>query len=428
MKSNLKKLNNNQVKAVVELDREDLQKYLDKAESMLGGDLEIKGFRKGKAPKELLKKHLDQEQVRALTLEVAVQDSLSDVIKGNSLDVLDTSQLSVENNDSAQFKYSILLDLFPQVELADLGGIKVKRQDVKVEDKEVEDALETIKNSKSNFVAKREDEAAEEGDRVEVDFEVKKDGKVIDGGISKNHPVIIGGKSFVPGFEDKLIGMKKGEEKTFTLTAPEDYFYKEVAGKELSFKVKVNDVKKVIRPEVNDGFAKSLGQFADLAELRASIRKGLTQEKNMKEIQRTRLEILDHIISHSKIEVPEGLLAKQLDIMVSDFDHTLHGKGLELGLYLAKIGKTQEELKKDWTKDAEKQVKVSLVLRKLAKDRNIEVSPEEVEMMTGQVVQSAIAKGEAGQADIDPVKIRESIESRIVNEKALEYIESRCAV
>src|SRR3989338_8552464 len=111
MKHNLKKLNNNQVKAVVELDKEDLQKYLNKAESMLGSNLEIKGFRKGKAPKELLKKHLDQEQVRALALEIAVEESLSDVIKGDSLDVLDTSQLSVESNDSAQFKYSILLVL-----------------------------------------------------------------------------------------------------------------------------------------------------------------------------------------------------------------------------------------------------------------------------------------------------------------------------
>src|SRR3989338_9164847 len=134
MKHNLKKLNNNQVKAVVELDQEDLQRYLNKAESMLGNNLEIKGFRKGKVPKELLKKNLDQEQVRALALEFAVQDSLSDVIKGNSLDVLDTSQLSVENNDFTQLKYSVLLILFPNVMLADLGNVKVKRQEVKVEE------------------------------------------------------------------------------------------------------------------------------------------------------------------------------------------------------------------------------------------------------------------------------------------------------
>jgi len=428
MRSNLKKLNNNQVKAIVELDREDLQKYLDKAESVLGSDFEIKGFRKGKVPKDLLKKNLDQNQVKTLALEIAVQDSLSNLIKDNSLDVLDTSQLSVENNDSTQLKYSVLLSLFPNVVLADISNVKVKRQEIKVEEKEVDDAVETIKNSRASFSSKNDSETAEDGDRVEVDFEVKKDGQVIEGGISKNHPLIIGGRNFIPGFEEQLVGMKKGEEKLFSLTAPDDYFYKEVAGKELDFKVIVNDIKKVIRPEINDDFARSLGQFADLVALKENVKDALAQEKKIKESQRTRLEILDNIINHSKIEVPDDLLTKQLDIMVSDFDHTLHGKGLELGLYLARIGKTQEELKKDWTKDAEKQVKISLVLRRLIKDQNIKASQEEVQELVGQVVQSAIARGEAGQADIDPAKIQEEIASKIVNEKALEYIESQCVV
>ncbi len=427
MKHNLKKLNNNQVKAVVELDQEDLQKYLNKAESMLGSGLEIKGFRKGKVPKELLKKHLDPEQVRSLALEIAVQDSLSDVIKSNSFDVLDTSQLSVKSNNSAQFKYSVLLDLFPEVELTDLGKIKVKRQDVKVGEKEVDDAIETIKNSRSSFISKNDSEIAKEGDRVEVDFEVKKDNQIIEGGISKNHPLIIGGRSFIPGFEDQLVGMKKGEEKSFSLIAPEDYFYKDVAGKSLDFKVKVNDIKKVIRPEVSDDFARSLGRFVDLTELRESVREGLTQEKKTKESHKLRLEILDNIIDRSKIEVPDGLFNKQLDIMVSDFDHTLHEKGLELGLYLARIGKTQEELKSDWKKDAVKQVKMSLLLRKLAKELNIVASQEEVDELVGQVIQSTVA-GETSQDNIDLVKIKESIASRIVSEKVLEYIESHCVV
>ena len=169
MQSNFKKLNNNQVKTTVELGKDELQKYITKAENIMGGDLEIKGFRKGKAPKEILNKHLDQEKVRALALEIAVEASLSDVIKDNGFDVMNTSQLSIEKNDSIQLKYSILLDLFPEVELADLEKIKVKRQDVKVEEKEVEDALETIKNSKASFIDKKNNEPAQEGDRVEVD-------------------------------------------------------------------------------------------------------------------------------------------------------------------------------------------------------------------------------------------------------------------
>ncbi|MEK7603792.1 MAG: trigger factor [Patescibacteria group bacterium] len=428
MQSNFKKLNNSQVKTTIELGKEDLQKYINKAEDIMGGGLEIKGFRKGKAPKEILSKHLDKEKVRALALEIALEASLSDVIKVNGFDVMNMSQLSVENNDSVQLKYSIILDLFPEIELADLDKIKVKRQDVKVEEKEVEDALETIKNSRASFIDKKNNEPAEEGDRVEVDFEVKTDGRIIEGGVSKNHPIIIGGKGFIPGFEDYLAGMKKGDEKSFSLTAPEDYSYKEIAGKKLDFVVKMNDIKKVVRPEANDDFARSLGRFADFTELKESVKENLTQGKKMEKNQKLRLEILDNIINLSKIEVPDSLLNKQLETMISDFDNTLHEKGLELGLYLSRIGKTQEELKKDWTKDAEKQVKIFLVLRRLAKDLKIEASQGEVEEMAGQAMQSAMANGETMPADIDPAKLKESIESRIVNEKTLEYIESHCAI
>lgn len=428
MKSNLIKLSKNQIKAEVNLDQEDLQKYLSKAEDILGREIEIKGFRKGKAPKDLVKKHIGQEGVRSLAIEIAVEKSLSEVIKDNSLDILNTSRLSVEKNDPAQLQYSVILELFPEVNLADLVKIKVKRKDISVEEKEVNDTLEVIKNSRANFVDKGEGETAENGDRVEVDFEVKKEGQTIEGGVSKNHPLVIGGRNFIPGFEDRLVGMKKGESRSFSLVAPGDYFRKEVAGKKLDFEVKMNDIKKVITPEINDDFARAVGRFTDLSELRKSVKDGLTQEKSLKENQKLRLEILDNIIQQSKIEVPENLLNNQLDMMVSDFDRTLHEKGMELGLYLAKMGKTQNELRRDWIKDAEKQVKASLILRKVAKDRNIKASQEEIEEMAGQLIQSAIARGEAGQADIDPIKIKESVAAEIVNEKTLDYIESHCAI
>ncbi|OGN09911.1 MAG: trigger factor [Candidatus Yanofskybacteria bacterium RIFCSPHIGHO2_02_FULL_41_11] len=429
MENNLKKLNNNQIKATVELDQRDLKEYIDQATDNLGDSVEIKGFRKGRVPRDLIKKHVGQDQIAALALEIALEQSLAELIESNSLDVLNTSQLSIEKNNTSQLKYSVVLDLFPKIELADISKIKVKRQEVKIEEKEVDDTLEVVRNSRATFVDKNlDDQNVESGDRVEIDFEVKKDGQIIEGGLSKNHPLIIGGRSFIPGFEEQLVGMKKGEEKPFSLVAPEDYFYKDVAGKKLDFKVKINDIKKVITPEFNDNFAKALGEFASLNDLRKSIKEGLFQEKETKESQKLRLEILDKIIQQSKIDVPENLLNGQLDIMVSDFDHTLHEKGMELGLYLAKIGKTQEELKKDWTKDAEKQVKISLILRKIVKNLKMKASEEEIEEMTGQAVQAAIVRGEVSQADIDPIKLKENIASRIVNEKALGYIESNCVI
>ena len=428
MKSNLVKLSKNQVKAIVDLDQKDLQKYLGKAEDVLSREVEIKGFRRGKAPKDLIKKHIGQGGIRSLALEIAVEQSLSEVIESNSLDILNTPRLSIEKNDSVRLQYSAILDLFPEVSLVDLAEIKIKRKEVSIGEQEIDDTLEVIRNSRARFMDKTQDEAAENGDRVEVDFEVKREGRVIEGGVSKNHPLVIGGLSFIPGFEDRLVGMKKGENRSFSLVAPADYFHKDVAGKKLDFEVKVNDIKKVITPEINDDFARTVGRFADLGELKKSVKEGLTREKKLKENQKLRLEILDSIIQRSKIEVPDNLLNNQLDLMVSDFDQTLHEKGMELGLYLAKMGKTQEELKSDWKKDAEKQVKISLVLRQVAKDFNIEASREEVEEATGQLIQAAMLKEGAEQADIDSTKIKEKVAAGIVNEKTLEYIESRCAV
>lgn len=429
MKHNLKKLNSNQIKLTVELNQGDIQKYVNRAEVMLGGGLKVDGFRKGKVPKDLLKQHLDQGKVKSLALEVAIQESLSYAVKDNSLEVLETSQLSVDKNEADCLVYSVVLDLFPEVKLADLAKIKVKRESTTgISDKDVDNALDFIKNSRANFIDKDRDAEVENGDRVEVDFEVKKDGQIIEGGVSKNHPLIIGGRNFIPGFEEQLIGMDKGQEKSFSLVAPVDYFHKEISGKKLDFRVKVNDIKKVVASEINDEFAKKVGQFSNLKELRDSVREGLVQENKFKEDQKLRLEILGKIISNSEIEVPGNMVGKQLDIMVSDFDSNLHEKGLELGLYLAKIGKTEEELKNDWKKEAEKQVKISLVLRRVVRDANIKVSEDEIDEATNQFIQAAIVRREVNQDNIDVARIRENIAVKMTNEKALEHLESHCSV
>lgn len=427
MKKNLKKLNSSQIKLTVELNQGDLQKYANKAEVMLGGGLELDGFRKGKVPKDLLKQHLDQGKVKSLALEVAIEESLSDTVKDNSLEVLETSQLSIDKNEADCLVYSVVLDLFPKVKLVDLAKIKVKRESIGISDKDVDDALDFIKNSRANFIDKDKDAEVESGDRVEVDFEVRKDGQIIEGGVSKNHPLVVGGRSFIPGFEEQLVGVKKGEEKAFSLVAPEDYFHKEVAGKNLYFVVKINDIKRVVAPKIDDEFARKLGRFSSLKELRDSVREGLAQENKFKEGQKLRLEILGKIISNSAIEVPGNMVSKQLDIMVSEFDQSLHEKGLELGLYLARIGKTEEELKNGWEKEAEKQVKISLVLRKIVKDVNIKISEDEIDEATNQLIQAAIVKGEVNQDNVDVARIREGIAVKMTNEKALEYLESHCS-
>lgn len=421
MTHQFKKIDQFQKELTVELTKDDLKSYVERTENILGQGLQVDGFRKGKIPKEQLKKHLNPAVVLESALDVAIRESLAKVIQAEGLDMMNFSKLEVKENTSEKLVYKVLLVLFPDIKIKDLDGFKVARKDVSVEQKEVEDTLNTIRNSRASYTEK--DSPAGNGDRVEIDFEVKAGGSPIDGGVSKNHPMILGEKHFIPGFEENLVGMKKDEEKNFSLVAPENYYRKDMAGKKLDFNVKVSKVQSVRLPELNDDFAKTLGKFDGISDMVNSVKGGLLQEKRIKEQQRVRLEILDRMIKASDIDAPDFMVAKQLDSMVQDFDNNLHANGMELGLYLAHVGKTQEDLKKDWQGEAEKQVKIFLILHKAAKDKNITASHEEIDQELNTVVQSILMRGGTLQETMDVERLKEDIAAKIINEKTLVLLE-----
>ena len=421
MTHQFKKIDQFQKELTVELTKDDLKSYVERTESILGQDLQVDGFRKGKIPKDQLKKHLDPAAVLESALDVAIRESLARVIQEEDLDMMSFSRPEVIENTPEKLVYKALLVLFPDIKIKDVDGLKVARKDVVVEQKEVEDTLNTIRNSRAGYTEK--DGPADNGDRVEIDFEVKAGSNLIDGGVSKNHPMILGENHFIPGFEENLVGMKKDEEKNFSLVAPENYYRKDMAGKKLDFNVRVNKVQSVSLPELNDDFAKTLGKFDGISDVVNSVKGGILQEKRFKEQQRVRLEILDHMIKASDIDTPDFMVAKQLDSMVQDFDNNLHANGMELGLYLAHIGKTQEELKKDWQGEAEKQVKIFLILHKAAKDKNISASHEEIDQELNTVVQSILMRGGTLQENMDMERLKEDIAAKIINEKTLAFLE-----
>lgn len=425
MKSELKKHNDGQAELTVELTKDDLKKYVDEAENEVGRDLQIDGFRKGKVPKDLLKKHTDINQIRELALQVALKDSLDKTIADEHLDALSIGKLDIKENSTDKLIYKVQLVLSPEFLMPDISKIKVEKKKVDVEQKEIDETIEAVRASRAKLVDK--DEPAQTGDRVEIDFEVKSDGKIVEGGTSKNHPLIIGGKNFIPGFEDQLIGMSKGEEKLFSLNAPADYFQKSIAGKKLDFVVKIIDIKKVQLPELNDNFAVSLGKFKNSNELLANLKESIRQEKEMKEKQRIRLEILSKMIDSSDIKTPELMIENQLEDMMRGLDNDLHNNGMELGPYLAHIGKTQEELKKGWRNEAEKQVKMALILHRVVKDKKIAVSAGEVEESLNFTVQSLMLRGGIEKpSELDIEGMRGDISSKLINEKALDFLEKSC--
>ncbi|MBX4189821.1 trigger factor [Candidatus Parcubacteria bacterium] len=424
MNSTSKKIADGQLELTVELSKEDLQIYVDQAEDSIVKDLAVDGFRKGKVPKNQLRNHVGGQAILEQALQLAIDGSLAKMLSEQKIDVYQASDLKVAENTPEKLVYSVKLTLFPEVQLSPLASVKVARQEVEVKPEEINETLETLRSSRAVLTDK--EGPAEKGDRVEVDFEVKENGKTIEGGVSKSHPITIGHNHFIPGFEEQLVGMKKEGTKTFTLVAPKDFANTEVAGKSLEFEVTMHDVKKVMLPELTDEFAKTLGTFENLDQLKTNIKDGLRQEKEQKEHDRVRLAALDEIIKTSKITIPEPMIAQQLDSMIEGFDRDLHQREMELGMYLARIGKTQEDLKKEWKPEAERQVKIALTIRTIAKDNNIEVTPEEVDEALNGLVQSVMVRDAtaAGKLDID--RMRSQIASSLQRDKTLDYLEKIC--
>ena len=421
MESTLKKLKKNEYELTVELGREELDVYVKQAEAMISAGFQMDGFRRGKVPRDMIRKEVGGKLILEEAMGIALNDSLAKTLDEQELEVIKVSEVHLKAYTASKLIYSVMVSVYPPVNIGNLTGLTVKRKEITVERKEIENAVEFLRVSRSKTLPK--EEPAEKGDRVEVDFEVTSEGLPIEGGVSKNHPIVLGENKFIPGFEDQIMGMKQGGEKKFSLLAPKDYFHKDVAGKKLDFDVRVVKVEEIQKPLLTDDFARSVGRFKDLNDLEHNLSRGLLEEKKTKENQRLRLEILSKILERSKVEIPENMTDERLNEMIVGFDTDLHIKGMELSIYLAHLGKTEDDLKKDWRGEAQKQVALALLLKKIAKDNNIKPEPREIEEATERLVQGMAMKGELDKDNLDLERLKEAVVGDLVNEKVFSYLE-----
>lgn len=424
MTFSIKKLPECEVSLTVDLDKTDLQQFIEKSEKILISELSLPGFRKGRVPLATARKYLQPKEVKEKSLDLAISESLSEVIVQSGLEVMEHKKLEVKENSPQGLTFEVTVVVFPEVSLGKYTDMNLSRQTPVVKDEEVEKILKDLIKMRSE--KKEVQRAAETGDLIEADFSIFLNSKIINGGASQNHPIILGEERFVPGFERQIIGLKSGQEKTFNLDVPADYYNKEIAGKKIEVKVVVKTVKEIIPPKLNDEFAKSLGQFDSLDGLRTNIRNGLTAEKEEKEKEKTRLEILNKILDGSNVELPQVLVARQLDSMISDFNEELSQKGMELGLYLAQINQTQNDLRKQWQPRAEKQVKTSLIIRKIAKNEKIKVSTEEINGELAMVIEKYTQSGALENLKkANPEIIKERIGNILLSEKVCNFLEEK---
>jgi len=410
----------NRVTLTIEVPPEDMTRYMRRVAKDMGKETQIKGFRTGAAPYEMLERQFGAQHILEHAARLAVRETYVRALMENEIETVGAPDVQIQKLAAGNpLVYVATASLLPTVKLGDYGKIKVSTESPDVSEEDIEKALITLQRSRATY--EHVHRPSQKGDRVEIDFVTTKQGVAVEGGTSHQHPLVLGEDHFMPGFEDRLVGMSEGEKKEFSLTAPKDYYHKELAGQELNFSVTMLSVQKVNLPDLDASFASSLGKFSSLEELKKSIKGGILQEKEERAREKTRIAIIEDLIEKSEIDVPEELVEEELEKMEREFITSLKRMNIEKESYLQHLGTSVEQMKKDWKEQAKKRVKAALILRTVAEKEKIHVSPTEVDERAERMLQSLSNPEEA--ETIDHQALRDHAHASARNEKVFELLE-----
>ena len=379
MQVKVKKLSDTKVELTVTLGKEELSDAKLVALKKLSRKVKVPGFREGRAPASVAEKHIDANVLSGETLENAVSKAVAQAFMKQDIRALNTPQIEVTKyvpGESVEFK--AVSEVFPEVELGDYKKLKAKMPKLEVKEQEVKDVLSNIQSSFSD--KKEVKRAAKEGDEVVLDFTGKKDGEVFDGGTAKDHTLTLGSKSFIPGFEEGVVGHKSGEKFTIDVTFPKDYHAKNLAGAKVAFDIVLHKVSEITKPKLDDELAKKAGPFKTLVELKKDIKSNLLERKKHEATEKLKDDLVLELANKSTVPLPEILVDDQSQGIKRDMEQNLVYRGMTLDSYLESVNKTEEEwLETDVKKAAEDRVRTGLTLAELSKALKIDVAEDEIE-------------------------------------------------
>ena len=331
----------------------------------------IPGFRKGKAPFKIVERYYGDS--------IFYEDAFNDLapivydeeIKENKIEVASRPQIDVVQMEKGKdLIFTAIVATKPEVKLGKYKEIPLKKIEYKVTDEDIDHEINHMAEHNSRMVTV-EDRPVKDKDIVTIDFEGFTDGKPFEGGKAENHDLTIGSKTFIPGFEDQIIGMKIGEEKDIKVTFPKDYFSKDLAGKEATFHVVLHGIKEKQLPTIDDEFAKDVSEFDTLKELKDSIKEKMEKENEERAKHETEDAAIEEVCKNTNIDIPGGMIDLEIDNIMQNLDQRLSYQGLNLEQYLKMMGKSEEDFRKDYKEQAEKNVKTRLVLEQIVKDEKI---------------------------------------------------------
>lgn len=386
MKFTLKKLPKSVVEiTITNIDEELLKKHEKQSLKELASNMKIKGFREGCVPENIVREKIEPEKLRMQIIHNTLPDIWIKAVEENKIFPIGQPELSVESFDPLELKWKV--PVRPEIAVGNYKKIKIDKKEVKIGKKEIDEVIDDIK--KRNQTGKQVERAAKKGDKVEIDFEGKTlDGVPLDNTKSKNHPVILGESSLVPGFEEKIEGMKIGEEKEIEITFPKDYRAKNMAGKKIMFKIKLNRIEELTLPEIDKELAKKVfGKEMEKEEFMKEIEDVLKKQAEQEEKQRRENNYYDELLKLISCDIPDILINEEKDQIIQEMKQRIMYQGLSFQDYLKHIKKTEEELRESFSKEAENRIKLQLGINEIAKLEKIEIPDEDVEIEISKMLE-----------------------------------------
>jgi trigger factor len=385
MKVEKKDLLKSQIELTVEMTVEEFAPYVKRGAEKVSNEVKIEGFRPGKAPYDIVKQKVGEITIMEEGARIAINKNIDVIIKENipgepvGQPNIEITKLAPEN----PLEFKITLAILPEIKLGDYKDVKVKEKKIEIKNEEVEKMLKELQEYRVKEVLA--DREVKETDKVIVNINMYLDNVPIEGGQASDNAIIIGKDYVVPGFDKKLLGAKKGEEREFSLPYPEDFHMKNLAGKMVDFKVLVKEIYIRELPEVNDEFAISMG-LKNLGDLKENVKKSITMQTEKDNAQIAEREMIEKILEKSRFgDIPEMLVKHEAGTMMAELEQTISNQGGKFGDYLSSINKTEDQLMLELLPDAVKRVKVSLMIREIAKIEKIKVEDEEIDKQISEM-------------------------------------------
>ena len=434
MKATWEKIEKNLGVLEVEVGADRVAAALDKAFNKVVKKANVPGFRKGKVPRPIFESRFGVESLYQDAIDILLPEAYGEAVEQTDIFPVDRPEVDIEQFAKGQpFIFKAKITVKPEVKLGEYKGLEVPVQKAEVTDEELDAELTRLQERHAEL-AVIEEEAAVNGDITVIDFDGSVDGVPFEGGKAERHSLELGSNSFIPGFEEQVVGMSTGDFKDVEVTFPEEYHAAELAGKVAVFKVKLHEIKRKQLPALDDEFAKDVSEFDTLEEYKADLKAQLESRKQeeLKGVRET--AVVDKAAANAEVEIPDAMIASEVENMVRDFDTRLRQQGMNMDMFLSFSGQTREDLQEQMKGDAEKRVRNNLVLEVIAKEEKIEVSEEEVTQelatmaeaykRTPEEIRSILAANGSLSSLNDEISLRKTIDFLVQSSVEVEAVEA----